>query len=301
MRGPAGSAPERGGWGRAAARGHHPRQPALFEGRLEDAADPLPAGHATPPTAPARVSSPIGSETARPRLRRRPRADEAATALLAEVGARPGPHAAYAWYCAGEADLGGDVERARERFAVPSSGGADGRVVRRGVAGTSNASIEARLGDPAAAAEEYRRLIAHWRRAGVWSTQWTMLRSVAGLLERLGRPLERPSCSARCWRRRRAIASSATTRGAHRAHRPVADDARRRRLRSRARPGRGSTATRPSRAGVVGSATVTSLRSLSRSAHQRGCSAAMPSTALPTISWVSASLPGWNPPQRTSR
>ena len=36
------------------------------------------------------------------------------------------------------------------------------------------------MGDPAAAAEEYRRLITHWRRAGVWSTQWTMLRSVAG-------------------------------------------------------------------------------------------------------------------------
>ncbi|WP_238596364.1 hypothetical protein [Rhodococcus ruber] len=38
-----------------------------------------------------------------------------------------------------------------------------------------------------AAAAEYRRLIPHWRRAGMWSTQWTMLRSIAGLLERLGR------------------------------------------------------------------------------------------------------------------
>ena len=28
---------------------------------------------------------------------------------------------------------------------------------------------------------------------------------------------------------------------------------------------------------------------------------AMPSVILPTISWVKASLPGWNPPQRTSR
>ena len=37
------------------------------------------------------------------------------------------------------------------------------------------------------------------------------------------------------------------------------------------------------------------------SAHHRGCSAMMPSTALPTISWVMASLPGWKPPQRTSR
>ena len=36
-------------------------------------------------------------------------------------------------------------------------------------------------------------------------------------------------------------------------------------------------------------------------AHHRGCSARMPSTDLPTSSWVSASLPGWKPPQRTSR
>ena len=37
------------------------------------------------------------------------------------------------------------------------------------------------------AAAEYRRLIHHWRRAGMWSTQWTMLRSIARLLDRLGR------------------------------------------------------------------------------------------------------------------
>ena len=40
------------------------------------------------------------------------------------------------------------------------------------------------------AAEDYRRLITHWRRAGMWSTQWTMLRSIAGLLARLGRHRE---------------------------------------------------------------------------------------------------------------
>jgi hypothetical protein len=56
-----------------------------------------------------------------------------------------------------------------------------------GIACASKTSIEARLGDPVAAAEDYRRLIAHWRRAGMWSTQWTMLRSIAGLLARLGR------------------------------------------------------------------------------------------------------------------
>jgi hypothetical protein len=56
-----------------------------------------------------------------------------------------------------------------------------------GLAGASKVSIDARVGDPAAAAEDYRRLIDHWRRAGMWSTQWTMLRSIAGLLFRLGR------------------------------------------------------------------------------------------------------------------
>ena len=35
--------------------------------------------------------------------------------------------------------------------------------------------------------DDYRRLITHLRRAGMWSTQWTMLRSIAGLLDRLGR------------------------------------------------------------------------------------------------------------------
>jgi hypothetical protein len=59
-----------------------------------------------------------------------------------------------------------------------------------GVAGASKASIDARVGDPVAAADDYRRLMNHWRRAGVWSTQWTMLRSVAGLLARLERPRE---------------------------------------------------------------------------------------------------------------
>src|SRR5262245_15941860 len=59
-----------------------------------------------------------------------------------------------------------------------------------GVAGASKASIEARFGDPLGAASDYRRLINHWRRAGVWATQWTMLRSVASVLGRLGRPRE---------------------------------------------------------------------------------------------------------------
>jgi hypothetical protein len=30
--------------------------------------------------------------------------------------------------------------------------------------------------------------MTYWRRAGMWPTQWTMLRAIAGLLARLGQP-----------------------------------------------------------------------------------------------------------------
>ena len=58
------------------------------------------------------------------------------------------------------------------------------------MAGASLTSIEARHGDPSVAADDYRRLISHWRRAGMWSTQWTMLRSIAALLATLERPVD---------------------------------------------------------------------------------------------------------------
>jgi predicted ATPase/DNA-binding SARP family transcriptional activator len=116
-----------------------------------------------------------------------PTVGERVDALLTEVGDAVTPHAAYAWYCAGEADLAGDVPRARARFAraleVAEQTNASFVI---GLAGASKASIDARVGDPALAAQDYRRLISHWRRAGMWSTQWTMLRSIATLLARLG-------------------------------------------------------------------------------------------------------------------
>jgi hypothetical protein len=40
------------------------------------------------------------------------------------------------------------------------------------------------------AAADYLWLIPHWRRSSMWSTQWTMLRSIVELLERLGEPLD---------------------------------------------------------------------------------------------------------------
>ena len=120
-----------------------------------------------------------------------PTAVDAAAEVLAEVGEVRSPYAAYAWFCAGEAELSVDVERARACFvrALELAELTHASFVA-GVAGASKASIDARFGDPLTAAEDYRRLITHWRRAGMWSTQWTMLRSIAGLLARLGRHRE---------------------------------------------------------------------------------------------------------------
>ncbi|MGD9701164.1 MAG: BTAD domain-containing putative transcriptional regulator [Acidimicrobiia bacterium] len=117
-----------------------------------------------------------------------PTAVDIAADVLAEIRESASPYAAYAWFCAGEADLSVDVERARARLgrAIELAELTNASLVS-GLAGASRASIDARLGDPVAAAEDYRRLISHWRRAGMWSTQWTMLRSIAGLLARLGR------------------------------------------------------------------------------------------------------------------
>jgi predicted ATPase/DNA-binding SARP family transcriptional activator len=97
-------------------------------------------------------------------------------------------YAAYVWYCAGEAAMAVNPEQARAHFTRALE------IAERthtsfviGTAGASKASLDARHGDPAQAAADYRRLILHWRRAGMWSTQWTMLRSIAGLLARLGK------------------------------------------------------------------------------------------------------------------
>ncbi|HEY6532407.1 MAG TPA: BTAD domain-containing putative transcriptional regulator, partial [Acidimicrobiales bacterium] len=94
-----------------------------------------------------------------------------ARALLDEVGEVETPYAAYAWYCAGEAVLTSDLELARTRLAMAIElAEATHTSFVTGVAGASKVSIDARLGDPADAATAYRRLIEHWRRAGVWST-----------------------------------------------------------------------------------------------------------------------------------
>jgi predicted ATPase/DNA-binding SARP family transcriptional activator len=120
-----------------------------------------------------------------------PQAAAMAEDVLAEVGEPPTPAVAYAWYCAGEAVAERDPSLARRRHArAIELAGECGTTTVTGLAGASKASLDARHGNPVEAADAYRWLLEHWRRAGMWSTQWTMLRSVAALLARLGRPVE---------------------------------------------------------------------------------------------------------------
>ena len=268
----------------------------LFEGRLEEAAAwyQRSAEAVTDDTGQRLLSS--SSRLLALAYAGSPAASELAAELLAEVAGRPTPYAAYVWYCAGEADLAVDPERARQRYAEAL------RLAElthasfiTGLAAASKASIDARVGDPLAAAEEYRRLIDHWRRAGMWSTQWTMLRSIAGLLSRLGR-------------HRDAAVLEGAVRATSAGHRIFGADAvALDQLSSRLRDALGDDAYESARRGSGARrrcrrrARAPGAVKLVPTAHHLGCSVRMPSTALPTSSWVKASLPGWKPPQRTSR
>ncbi len=160
----------------------------LFTGRLGEAVEWYERAIEAAADDPAALVFARGTELLARAYAGDPNVGARAAELLAEVGDAVTPYAAYIWYCAGEAELEVDVERARARFARAEA------VAERtsvsfvvGLAGASKASIDARVGDPDVAAEDFRRLITHWRRAGMWSTQWTMLRSIAGLLARRGR------------------------------------------------------------------------------------------------------------------
>jgi hypothetical protein len=110
-----------------------------------------------------------------------------AESTLGEVGAAVTPLASYLWYCAGESEMAFDLELAHERLSrAIELAETTGASFVRGLAGASRASIDVRAGDPIAAARDYLWLIPHWRRASMWSTQWTMLRAIVVLLERLG-------------------------------------------------------------------------------------------------------------------
>ena len=165
----------------------------LFEGRLPEAAAwyrfaAETAASSTPTYRPFAAASQVLALGYAQDNAAIPIADE----LVREAGEVVSPYAAYVWYCAGEADLAtGDLHRARARFerALHIADATNAAFVI-GVAGASKASIDMRIGDLDMVARDYTKLIDHWRRAGMWSTQWTMLRSIAVLLDRLGRQRE---------------------------------------------------------------------------------------------------------------
>jgi predicted ATPase/DNA-binding SARP family transcriptional activator len=161
---------------------------ALFAGQLGEAIDWYRQGITLAADDPPQSLFVTGTEVLALGYAGDPSAEPLAERLLAAVADRETPYAAYAWYCAGEADLAIDLERARTRLAraIDLASRTQASFVT-GLAGASMASIDARFGDPEAAVQAYRQLIDHWRRAGMWSTQWTMLRSIATLLARLGR------------------------------------------------------------------------------------------------------------------
>ena len=163
----------------------------LFEGRLsESAAWYRSAAEAAALSEPTYRPFAAASELLALGYAQAPSAEALGAALIGELGDLVSPHAAYVWYCAGEADLAAGLDsRARDRFdrALQIADATNAGFVV-GVAGASKASIDMRLGtDLEAVARDYANLIRHWRRAGMWSTQWTMLRSIAVLLDRLGR------------------------------------------------------------------------------------------------------------------
>ena len=47
-----------------------------------------------------------------------------------------------------------------------------------GVAGLTQVSVAARVGDPPAALATYPPLVDHWRRLGTWTQQWTTIRTL---------------------------------------------------------------------------------------------------------------------------
>jgi hypothetical protein len=117
-----------------------------------------------------------------------PSTPDAAERVVAGVGDDTSVYAAYAWYCAGEAVLASDVDRARTRLVrAIELAELTGASFVTGVAGATLSSIDARLGDPLTAAADQRRLIRLWQRSGAWSTLWTLMRGVVALLVRLER------------------------------------------------------------------------------------------------------------------
>lgn len=114
---------------------------------------------------------------------------EQAEAVLGAVMGSDCPSArAWGLYHLGETQLDRDPDRA---LALVDEGEARAATVGNtfllGVAGTSATTLRARHGDPRAAVRRFPDLIDLWDRAGNWTQQWTMLRSLITTLVRLGR------------------------------------------------------------------------------------------------------------------
>ncbi|MGD9701440.1 MAG: BTAD domain-containing putative transcriptional regulator [Acidimicrobiia bacterium] len=162
----------------------------LGEGRLEHAAATCKRALLT---ADAETDVLRWSETVATELFARAYLHEATVAadaarLLAELSPDHGlVPAAWCWYAAGEAVLDDDPDLAKQRLrhAIGLALRAGNNFVA-GISGASAASLEVRHGDARRAVQEYQWLLPLWSRAGVRVTQWTMLRSVAELLARLG-------------------------------------------------------------------------------------------------------------------
>ena len=112
-----------------------------------------------------------------------------AEAVLATARSLGCPSAvAWAKYALGEVLLDDDPSRAmallEESHAVAARLGC---TFLTGVAGTSATTLRARHGDPGEALRRFPELIDLWERAGNWTQQWTMLRSLITTLVRLGR------------------------------------------------------------------------------------------------------------------
>ena len=120
---------------------------------------------------------------------RKAEAIEEAEAILAAARRLDCPSAtAWGLYTLGEVLLDDDPRRALallDESRVLAAG--VGSTFLTGVAGTSATALRARHGDPEEALRGFPELIDLWQRAGNWTQQWTMLRSLMTTLGRLGR------------------------------------------------------------------------------------------------------------------
>jgi predicted ATPase/DNA-binding SARP family transcriptional activator len=94
---------------------------------------------------------------------------------------------AMAYYAAGELRLEADPEAARLLLdrSLELAEQVDARFVF-GIAGLSAATMHARSGSVPRALDLYEQLVDHWQRAGVWTQQWTTLRTLVELLADVG-------------------------------------------------------------------------------------------------------------------